>query len=186
MTRRKALASAAKTRASQTPPAAQMTDLASNQTSLAPQHDEASSTDFSLFEFPPLPEIPMTPQGNGILTVGSQDYGSTDLDQMIAEFNQQFPATVTNLPSFNTPVLYDELSSDAQDDINFFSSATTFSQAQDMTDEANMAAEMVQNSIGPTNKWQATLPANQTASFDASHSVATQKEWLRSLFEDFK
>lgn len=179
MTRRKALASTAKTSASQATSATHMTGPASNQTSLTPQRDEASSTDFSLFEFPPLPEIPMTPQGNGILTLGSEDYESMDLDQMITAFNQQFSAAAANVPSFNTPVLYHELSSDAQDDLNFSAGATTFSQAQDMLNEASMAAEMVLNSDGPTNTWEAALPADQTTQFDANFSFADNKEWMR-------
>lgn len=181
MTRRKALAATAKTNTSEALSAAQMSDPAPNQTSLALQSDEATNADLSLFEFPPLPEIPMTPQGNGILTLGSADYGSMDLDQMITAFNQQFSANAAMIPSFNTPVLYHELSSDAQDDLNFSFGATGFSQAQDMADEANMAAEMVLNSVGPTNTWQATLPTDQTAQFDANHSVASHKAWTRSF-----
>lgn len=100
---------------------------------------------------------------------------------MIKTFNEQFEGTVAaTRPAFRTPVLYHERSTDAQDDMNFYTAASSFSLSQDILQEAEMAAQLVQQ-MGNMNAWQAGSPFNQTARFNASHAMLSDIEWMRQF-----
>lgn len=188
MTRRKALASASTTPVGQlNRPTAQATQVAlasgannatSGQTLPALQNNQHSYVDMPAF--PTITEIDMTPQGNGILTVGSDDFNSLDLEQMLESFNERLPAGTNTQPFFN-PVLYDEVGSDAQDDSNFYSSVCSFSTADDKLEESSMALEMFQQMGGSYETWQTVPAAVRTAQFDANHAASADNEWMRSF-----
>ena len=131
-----------------------------------------------------LPEIEMTQHGNAFLSLGADELDAMTLDQMIEYYNQSVPQTVTAvglpLPAAGGPVIYDEPSQAAQNDLNFYTEIGGFKNSDDKLNEEQLASVMMETMGGPETTWTSLAPTSRTMQFDNTYAADT--EVMRQYF----
>lgn len=116
-----------------------------------------------------LPEMELTSDGNLAFSLGEESITNEELYEFLGTYNAGMPDATTNtnqtMVPGGTPVLYDELSQDAQDDYNFYSGLISFDQEEDLMNEEFMANELMQSLGGPESTWEAMDAASAVAAF---------------------
>ncbi len=131
-----------------------------------------------------LPEMELTSDGNLSFSLGEESITNKDLYEFLGTYNAGMPDAMTNTSQAmvpgGTPVLYDELSQDAQDDFNFYSGLMSFNEEEDFLNEEFMADELMQSLGGPENTWNAVTAASAVAAFDAVNAATQDTELFRT------
>lgn len=145
--------------------------------------DQSSATAGALSSFSTLPEMAVMPEGNALFSMGADDFETQDLQLMLEDYNATMPKTMTStnqvMVPAGTPVLYNELSQDAQDDFNFFSEVVDFDVEEDLFKEDGLAKTMMGDMDSEEN-WVARAPYDDTASFDFSNAALQDNELFRT------
>lgn len=197
MTRRKAMASAAGSSQSSAVKAGALVPSAVAQVPQVPQAPQAPmgpmlpggavlqggmNTNAASSSAPPGMEL--TSDGNLLFSLGEESITNKDLYEYLGTYNAGMSDAMTNTNQVmvpgGTPVLYDELSQDAQDDFNFYSGMISFNQEEDLLNEEFMADELMQSLGGPESTWNAVDAASAVAAFDAVNDATQDTELFRT------
>ena len=130
-------------------------------------------------------EVPKTASGNAMLDLGSADVHPKTLEAMLIKYNNSFPpatnqVTTTLLTQSTTPVIYDELTEEAQNDSNFYHSQHDFSPFM-TSEEAGAEMDSFLEDVDRSDVVAASMSSNaQVTAFDQHNESIFNAEVTRT------
>lgn len=130
-------------------------------------------------------EVPKTASGNAMLDLGSADVHPKTLEAMLIKYNNSFPpatnqVTTTLLAQSTTPVIYDELTEEAQNDSNFYHSQHDFSPFM-TSEEAGAEMDSFLEDVDRSDVVAASMSSNaQVTAFDQHNESIFNAEVTRT------